>query len=498
MQNRKKSQKNMLYSILGQVITISLGIILPRLYIITYGSEVNGMLSSIQQFLVYLNLFEAGVGAVTLQALYGPIARHDYDSINGVLSATNAFYRRTAKFYGIGLLLLGLLYPLSIKTTLPYSFMIACVILSGFGNFVLYLVHAKYRLLLQADGKYYISVNLSTAMTIITSFSKIILVSLGKDVVSVLTVSAVVQLIPAVFLMIYVRRNYPFLDLTVPPQYEKISQRNYMLIHQIAGMVFQNTDLLFITTMCGLKEASVYAVYRMIISHLESILAIPINSIGFILGQTYQIDKEVYIKRIDLFERWYSAAVFATYVVTLQLLMPFVSIYSRGVTDIQYADNTLAILFVVAAVFTAMRVPMLNTIHYAGKFKDTLPQTMLETLINLIVTTVGIIFLGIYGALIGTIVALFYRTNDVIIYSNRKLLNRSPMRTYFIYFEQITISLVLSVLFHSFRQPHTYGQFVVIGMAMFLISCISFTLINMLISRESREFVRTQMMKKKK
>ena len=51
-------------------------------------------------------------------------------------------------------------------------------------------------------------------------------------------------------------------------------------------------------------------------------------------------------------------------------------------------------------------------------------------MINLIVSFISIQKLGIYGVLIGTIVALLYRTNDMILYAAKKLLKRSPFKTY--------------------------------------------------------------------
>lgn len=487
MNNRKKTLKNFFFSIIGQVATIALGVALPRLYIVSYGSEVNGMLASIQQFLVYLGLFEAGIGAATLQALYKPVAQGNHEDINGVIKATSVFYKKTAVCYGMGLLLIGFLYPLTLKTTLPYLFMVACVLLSGIGNFVLYLVHAKYKLLLQADGRFYVSVNLSTITTVLINIFKIILIMSGKGVLSVLAVSAVVEMIPAVFLMIYVRRCYPFLDLSVKPQFEKISQSKYMIVHQIAHIVFQHTDLLFISMICGLKAASVYAIYRMIISHIEAVLAIPMNSVGFILGQTYQTDKQKYTKMIDLFERWYAAALFSVYSVTLQLFVPFITIYTKGVTDAQYADGVLAVLFVLTAILVACRVPMVNTINYAGHFRQTLPQTIFETAINLVVTIPCTFVLGICGALIGTIAALLYRTNDIIIYANKRLLERSPKGTYAIYAEQVAISVLVFFLFCFFDTPTSYFGFFITGAGMLAVSSVCYFFFNLLISKESRK-----------
>ena len=45
MQAAKKGVLNVFYGIIGQLITIALGIVIPRLVLISYGSEVNGLLS---------------------------------------------------------------------------------------------------------------------------------------------------------------------------------------------------------------------------------------------------------------------------------------------------------------------------------------------------------------------------------------------------------------------------------------------------------------------
>ena len=93
---------------------------------------------------------------------------------------------------------------------------------------------------------------------------------------------------------------------------------------------------------------------------------------------------------------------------------------------------------------------MLYTINYAGHFKLTTPQSIIETVINLVVSIIGVQFWGIYGVLLGTIIALFYRTNDIIIYANTKILKGSPVKTYFIYAVNICMMLVLQYFFNVF------------------------------------------------
>lgn len=97
--NAKKGIYNIVFGILGQALTVVFAIIVPKVIIEYYGSEVNGLLSSISQILVYLGLFEAGVGTASLQALYQPIAEGGKKDINSILSATNKYYKRTSKLY---------------------------------------------------------------------------------------------------------------------------------------------------------------------------------------------------------------------------------------------------------------------------------------------------------------------------------------------------------------------------------------------------------------
>lgn len=55
----KKALKNIISSLLLQLVTVICGLILPRAIIGKYGSNVNGLISSITQFLTYITLLES-------------------------------------------------------------------------------------------------------------------------------------------------------------------------------------------------------------------------------------------------------------------------------------------------------------------------------------------------------------------------------------------------------------------------------------------------------
>ena len=74
MSRKKKLLLNTCTGILKQIITVICGFILPRYFLLYYGSSVNGLISSINNFLSFITLLDLGVGAVVQANLYKPLA----------------------------------------------------------------------------------------------------------------------------------------------------------------------------------------------------------------------------------------------------------------------------------------------------------------------------------------------------------------------------------------------------------------------------------------
>lgn len=490
MNNKQKSIRNLLYAALSQALSIAFALILPRLFVVGYGSEVNGLLNSLANFLVCLNLFETGIGAASLQALYGPVGRENWDEINGVLAATNDYYRKTGRWYLICLITLSVGYPLIVESELPPLTIMGAVFFSGIGNVLNFYVQGKYTLLLRAEGKNFVLTNLAAVINVLVSLSKVLLIFLGADIVVILAVAFAIQSLQAIYMLLYIRRGYDKLNLRAEPAYEAVSQKNFALVHRIGELVFNNTDVMILTVVCGLKVVSVYAMFKMVTSNLDQILNILVGSVSFLFGQTYQSDREHYKKMIDLADSVYGAISYAVYAVALYLFLPFMAIYTAGVTDVNYVDGKLAVLFVAAALLSHTRVPMCQTVEIAGHFKQTMGRSMLETAINLSVSIVAVFVWGIYGVLIGTVVALLYRTNDFIIYANTKCLGRKPWRTYAIYLVNLLTLLLTTVVFKGlfgWIEIDSFLKLLAVAVPLTLLSVAMFTAAQLLCFRHCRE-----------
>src|SRR5690606_14531980 len=89
----KKAIANIIISLLYQIVAIICGLIVPRLIISTFGSSVNGLISSITKFLGYIVFLEAGVGGVVRAALYKLLAEKSVEKISAINKATEKFVR---------------------------------------------------------------------------------------------------------------------------------------------------------------------------------------------------------------------------------------------------------------------------------------------------------------------------------------------------------------------------------------------------------------------
>lgn len=443
----KKIKLNFIFSILAQAITLIVGILIPRLFIIGYGSEVNGYINSINQIFVYVALLEAGVGAAATSALYAPVSRGEQGKINGIISATNKFYLRTAYAYCFIIVGMSFVYPLLIESDLSYPIMVGIFLINGLSGAVAYFFHAKYNMLLGVDGRGYVVSAVSSIYTLLVSFGRIIFLLLGCHIFLVQSVYLIANLVQALIVVLYVKRHYPWIDLKAEPDNESISKSKNVLIHQISTLIFNNIDVLILTFVCDLKVVSAYALYKTLVSMVGALINHFSNSINFKLGQTFE-DRAKFLKMFDAFETFHIALTFSLCTVAYVFLLPFLRLYTDGM-DANYLLTYMPLLAILVEVLSYIRLPSLSVITFAGHFKETQWRSVAESAINL-TTSLILVFvfehywgLGIYGVLLGTVIALLYRTNDILIYTNKRILNRSPKKVYV----NCLVSLGISALF---------------------------------------------------
>ena len=174
------------------------------------------------------------------------------------------------------------------------------------------------------------------------------------------------------------------------------------------------------------------------------------GSVQYLLGQSFSNKpSEAYIQMHDTFEIYNMALVSSLYCIAGIFILPFLGLYTAGVKDTNYIDTVLPVLFIAVYLLNNGRESSNMVIKFAGHFKQTQWRSILEAVMNLSVSLVCVHICGIYGVLIGTITALLYRTNDMIIYANKKILKRSPWKTYRRWLVNLALFVAVTLLSKS-------------------------------------------------
>jgi O-antigen/teichoic acid export membrane protein len=455
---------------MSQIVAIAFGLLIPRLFIVRFGSEVNGFMASIVQILVYMSILEAGVGTATIQSLYKPISEDDKHSINGILAATSKYYKKTAKFYLLAVVCMSIIYPLCIKSTIGNVTVFLVILLTGLVGVMNFYFQAKFKVLLTAEGKGYIISNIGMIVTILTNIVKIALLTLGYNIILIQLSYFIINILQMLMISIYIKKNYKWIDLSVKPNYASLSQKKSVLIHQISYMVFNNTDVFILTIFCGLKVVSVYIMYNLIFQMINNLVSNINSGVVFILGYNYYENKDKFLRLYDSYELYYMAIVFALYSITYILILPFMKLYTAGMTDINYIDSWLPILFVTLNLLSVARASGSNAINIAGHFKKTQYRSIIESSINVVVSLICVKEIGVYGVLVGTIAALLYRTNDIIIYTNRHILKRGPLITYKRWVVDTALFLSIVIIANKVNiNPNSYSGFAISSFILLII-----------------------------
>lgn len=483
---KKKTIKNIFYGLLSKITALAFGLIVPRLILTTYGSETNGITASITQIFAYVALLEAGVGGATLQALYSPIGKGEKKDASAILSATHRYYKRTGYIYTIAVVLLSVVYPLIVKSELSYLTIFFIILFNGLGGAINFLFQGKYHLLLQADGKEYVKTNLATIVYVVSSIFKIILALSRCDIIVLQIVYFGLNVLQMLYFAVYIRKHYKWLNLKEVPNYDAISQKNSVMVHQVSSLVFGNTDSIILTFFSGLKLVSVYSIITSLITHIGGLLNTLGGSLLFSLGQNFHNNREKFHRLYGSFENIFYCISAICVVMIYVFLNPFLILYTADITDINYVDKYLPFLFSLCYWLTWVRIPSIYVVNNcAGHFKLTQKQTIIESVINICVSIVLVYYIGIYGVLIGTIVALMYRTNEMIIYSARNILKRSIIKSY----KNVIINTIL-ILFVSFVGQNllpnitSYFSLMLWGMIYLFAVSILFLIVNCVFNKQ--------------
>lgn len=415
---------NIISSVVYRASVLLTGLIIQQKILTVFGSDINGLTSGVSQLLSFLALVEAGIGAATIQALHKPLAENDTNQTNSVLASGKQLYTKAGMLFSLGLLVLSAIMALVLHSQLSAALVAAVTLVSGASTVISYTFCGKYSALLISDCRSGVIYITDTAVTLASCAVRLIIVSVCGDKINDIAVIAI-QAVPAVGAVFrclvfgtYVKYRYPELNYRAKPTSDFSGNRRSALIHQLTATVVTHTDIALLTLTASLKSVSLYSVYNYIYSSIYTVLNTVFSQaiLGY-FGKSTALGQEEYNKRYVKFEAVYTAILYYILTLALALTLPFIRLYTNGVTDIEYIDPKLALLFFVITLISLVRLPMIVTVTAYGHFKQTQNGAIIECIINIVASLLLFPCLGIYGLLLGTLCSYIFRTQDMIRYT---------------------------------------------------------------------------------
>ena len=440
--------KNTVASLIAQITTLICGFILPRLFLQHFGSEVNGLVNSIVQFLSVISFLELGVGAVVESSLYKPLAEKDNQQISKVMVSANKFFQRLAQILFIYVLILMLVYPLIANQNLGFLYtatLIAAISISSFAQYYFGIANA---LLLNADQRGYIQYNAQTVTVVLNTAVCAVMISMNGTIQMVKLATSLIYLARPLALHFYVKRHYQ-IDWKIKYTEEPIKQKWNGVAQHIAAVVLDGTDTIVLTVFSTLSNVSIYSVYFLVIKGVKTLFLSMTNGIQALIGELWAKQE---LEKLKGFFAWVEWVIHTgtTYVFscTAALIVPFVQVYTFGINDANYIQPVFAVLLTLANAMHCLRLPYNIMVLAAGHYRQTQKNYIVAAILNILVSILTVKVWGLIGVAIGTLVAMTYQTMWLAVYDSRHFIFWS-LKNVTKQFAIDTLSAALIIVFGS-------------------------------------------------
>lgn len=417
-----KAKLNIATTLISQLVATICGVVIPRVMIGTFGSAVYGLTTSIAQFLSYISLLEGGIGRVARAELYKPLAEGNDYEISRVYHAIKHFFRGVGGAFIVYTLILSLVYYDIAKvdgiSRWDIFFLIWIISTSTLAKYLGGLANLT---LLNANQKQYIGNMIIMATTIVNALLVVVLTWMNCDIFIVKIGSSLAYIAQPVCYAFYVKKHYH-----LPPvgrNRSKLDQKWTGIGQHIAYFLHTNTDVVMLTLFADIRLVAVYSVYRLVISNIRKIAASFTGGMEAAFGE--MIARKETASLQNAFRKYkfmISSVSIVLFGTTAVMIVPFVRLYTEGITDAEYIQPVFAMLLLFAEAADCVIHPCCSLPIAANQLKQTRLGSYAEAAINIVLSLILIRWNPLVGIAIGTLAATLFKCFYYMIYSARNIL----------------------------------------------------------------------------
>lgn len=408
----QKARKNIIFGYISNLVILLVNFIQRTVFIYMLGRTLSGVNGVYTDVLSVLSLTELGIGTALNYSLYKPVAERNIEKIKSYMR----FYKKAYLTIAGVIAVLGisispfLKYILKNPGSLTVGELTLYYYLFLFNTVISYFVTYKYSLV-NAEQKNYIQTNITTLTKIVTAAVQIAVLLLFRNFLFYLLAQSVVELLQKIFVTAYLNRLYPYLrdkdvkKLTAEETQIVATKTKALICHKIGDVARLQTDKIIISSFVSVDTAAIVDNYVYIITYVGNFVNIIFDSV--ISGFGNVVATESKERQYLLFKvyRFFACWLFGFGAVGFfHLLTPFIGgVWLRdGSWTLPQVTVTLLVM---DFYLKGGRTVLLNFKIASGLFEQDRFLPLIQGAVNLVVSIVLVIKIGVTGVYVGTLVS---------------------------------------------------------------------------------------------
>ncbi len=445
MNRTKNSIRNVFFTIVGSIILTLLQLINRRVFIEYLSDAYLGLNGLFYNIVTVLSMSEMGIGTALIFAMYKPVAEADREKIKSLMHLYKKLYTAIGLFViGFGALLtpfLGSLIKEMPDISYIHLYYIMYVIDSGMSYFYTYK-----RSLIICNQEDYISSATVMITSVITKIMQFLVLVLTQNYFLYLLIQIIFTRLENVLISKIADKKFPYLlEKDVKPLDKEETgeiRKNIlgMMTQKIGGVLASGTDNLIISKILGLTVLGFYSNYMLLISTMNSLIGKVFSSItasiGNLVAKKDREEVEKTFRNILFINYWIFSFVSVCFGCLLQ---PFISIWLGK--KYLLSDVTVWVMVLLFYV-NGMRKTVLIFRNATGMFWHDRYKTIVEAVINLLLSIPLTYLFGVMGVKLGSLLALIAVTfwiEGYVLY--KKYFIKSPIQYYYLQLKYIVLTI---------------------------------------------------------
>lgn len=479
----QKSMLNFLVNSLSLPITAILGIILTQMTIQSYGSDINGLNVVITQIITVILVLEGGLGVALNAILYKPYVDQHTRHIKEILVAAKNVFRIIGVAFSIVAFIIALLLPKLLNSELDAQLITILFFMALLPTSLYLYFSLKYKALYDVSQSEYIISGINIITNTLGQIFAIISIYLQCEITVVRFWIMFFLVLRSILIWWNSQKRYPeYRFNNEKKDYSFLKSMPTVISIKVTSLIYGTAPVLYISFALGTMVTSVYSIYSMIFGLIKTfiyaLVNAPINAFGQLMSEKDKFnDTREKFLMYEILTIMFLMILLTTCII---VILPFIELFTRGVTDINYIDPTIALLLFLITFFEIVHIPSGILMQVTGKFKENKVMQYITTIFLLISMFALANNFSLYGVLLANVLGNIVLAFLEIRFTHKQILNEGLLLIYKSMGINLLISFLLIYTIKQFVVIDNYVSFIITSGLLLITTGILFYIVNFL------------------